>query len=124
MTWYFHTLQNYAIFHTRSRRREFFTFFGFHLLFLLMAVLLDIIFLGSNNIGKLTSLSTMYILVTFIPALAVTVRRLHDIGKTGMWLSMAFIPVFGWIYLLILLVQKSQKSVNEWGICPRRIRNA
>jgi uncharacterized membrane protein YhaH (DUF805 family) len=58
-------------------------------------------------------------LFIFIPSLAVGVRRLHDIGKSGwMWL-IAFIPLAGAIWLLILFCEDSEPGSNNWGDNPK-----
>ncbi len=51
-------------------------------------------------------LANLYSLIVFIPSLAIGVRRLHDIGKSGWWILLGFIPIVGWIWLIILFAQK------------------
>jgi type II secretory pathway component PulC len=70
-----------------------------------MFVLFNIIF---SSIATLVSpkLSMLYSLFIFIPALAVTVRRLHDVGKSGWMIFITFIPLIGVFWLLILLFRK------------------
>jgi len=63
-------------------------------------------------------LSTLYTLATFLPSLAVTVRRLHDIGRSGWWMLISVIPIIGWIVYLIWLVRDSQLAVNQYGSNP------
>ena len=67
----------------------------------------------------LMAIVTILGLVHFIPSLAVTVRRLHDTGKSGWWLLIAFIPFIGAIVLLVFLVQDSHPGTNEWGPNPK-----
>ena len=47
--------------------------------------------------------------------MALTVRRLHDTGKSAWWLLFLFLTGFGFIFLLFFLAQKSQPFDNEWG---------
>ena len=54
----------------------------------------------------------------FLPSLAVAVRRLHDIGKSGWWYLIVFIPFIGWIWLLILFCTPSDPNTNEYGTNP------
>lgn len=63
----------------------------------------------------------LYILTAFIPGLAVTVRRLHDVGKSGWMYFIILIPIFGPIWLLFLLFTESQKGPNKWGENPKEI---
>ena len=52
---------------------------------------------------------------TFLPSLAVTVRRLHDIGKSGFWYFISLVPYIGSFVLLILTCMDSQPRPNQWG---------
>jgi len=53
--------------------------------------------------------------------LAVSVRRLHDIGKSGWWFFITFIPLVGGILLLIWFCANSQKGKNKWGTNPKEV---
>lgn len=59
----------------------------------------------------------LYSVVMIIPLLAVDVRRLHDIGKSGKWLFMALVPIAGWIWLIVQYVKPSAGD-NQWGLAP------
>jgi len=63
----------------------------------------------------------IYALAMFIPGLAVGVRRLHDVGKSGWMLLIALIPLIGAIWLLVLMVTDSQQGTNKWGENPKEI---
>ena len=67
----------------------------------------------SNGVG--TSLSV----TTFLPSLAVTVRRLHDTNRSGWWILLEFIPLFGWLALFIFLVQDGTPGTNRHGPDPK-----
>lgn len=54
-------------------------------------------------------------LALLIPSLAVTVRRLHDIGKGGGWIFISLIPFIGAIWLLILVIMKGEPGENRFG---------
>ena len=54
-------------------------------------------------------------LALLIPSLAVTVRRLHDIGKGGGWIFISLIPFIGAIWLLILLIMQGELDENRFG---------
>ncbi|GIS08088.1 MAG: aminopeptidase [Flavobacteriales bacterium] len=88
-----------------------------------MFVLFNIVIFKSASIIS-PKISMLYSLFIFIPALAVTVRRLHDVGKSGWMLLIIFIPLIGPIWLLYLLLQKGD-SLNEFfandnSICARQ----
>lgn len=112
MDWYFKCWQQYADFSGRARRKEFWMFYLINLLFAFIAGFLDGIF-------DLTLLSVIYPVLIFIPALSVSIRRLHDAGKSG-WMYLIFlIPIIGSIWLLILLCTNSQPGRNKWGDNPK-----
>ena len=54
-----------------------------------------------------------------MPSIAVMVRRLHDIGKSGWWYFIALIPLAGPIWLIVLLATDSQEGTNEYGVNPK-----
>ncbi len=56
-----------------------------------------------------------------MPTLAVSVRRLHDIGRSGWWLLIAFIPLIGAIVLLIFMVLDSKPNNNDYGESPKQV---
>ena len=56
-------------------------------------------------------------LVLFLPGLAVAVRRLHDIGRSGWWYLIAFVPIIGFIVLLVWFT-KASDGPNEYGAAP------
>lgn len=59
----------------------------------------------------------IFTLVSFIPGLSVTVRRLHDTGRNAVYILFALIPVVGWIILMIMLCGTSDND-NSWGPAP------
>ena len=61
----------------------------------------------------------IYCLAIIIPGLAVGVRRLHDIGKSGWNCLIGLIPFFGWIILLVWFCKDSQAGKNKWGSNPK-----
>lgn len=61
-------------------------------------------------------------LVLLLPGLGLSVRRLHDIGKSGWWVLLGFIPVVGAIILIIWFAQNSQMQDNQYGPVPNLAR--
>lgn len=66
-------------------------------------------------------LGVLYGLAVLIPGIAVGVRRLHDTGRTGLWLLAGFIPVIGFILLLVFMVQDSEPGPNQYGPNPKGV---
>tara|TARA_B100000795_G_C22728296_1_gene410342 strand:+ start:432 stop:761 length:330 start_codon:yes stop_codon:yes gene_type:complete len=107
MNYYFKVLNNYATFSGRARRKEYWMFFLFNSIF---AFLFGLVcgLLGVPDLAQL------YSLAMFIPSIAVGVRRMHDVGKSGWFL---LIP----IYNFILTVSEGEKQVNQYGADPKQI---
>jgi len=96
------------------------------MIFVIAATILDNV-LGLTQVISITdeiSYGPIYIiygLAVFIPGLAVIVRRLHDVGKSG-WMYLIFlIPLVGSIWLLVLLVTDSKPGENKWGPNPKEV---
>jgi uncharacterized membrane protein YhaH (DUF805 family) len=58
-------------------------------------------------------LSALFSMATFLPGIAVTARRLHDIDRSGWWQLLYFLPVLGWIILILFCVEPGQS--NRYG---------
>ena len=119
MNWYLSVLKKYTVFSGRARRKEYWMFALFNMIFAFLAMILDNLLgttTGDVNIGFLY---TIYALAVFIPALAVAVRRLHDVGKSGWWFFIIFVPLVGSIWYIVLVVTDSQPGENEYGLNPK-----
>lgn len=113
----------YITFSGRAQRSEFWWFVLFFLVGQMIAGAADSAIFG-NNVVMLGGMEFSYnagyfgnifALITFLPAWAVEVRRLHDIGKSGWWLLLLLIPLIGFIILLIWLIRKGTDGDNEYG---------
>lgn len=114
MDWYLTVLKKYAVFSGRARRTEYWMFFLFNFVFSLVLTFVDGL-LGTVFLG------VIYGLAVLIPGIAVTVRRLHDTGRSGWWILIGFIPLIGMIVLLVFTLLDSQKSDNEYGPDPKNV---
>ena len=121
MNWYLKVLKQYADFSGRARRKEYWMFTLFNIIFIVVATVLDNV-LGLTA-GELPYgvFYFLYALAILIPGLAVTVRRLHDVGKSGWMLLVVLIPLVGAIWLLILEVTDSNPGENQYGQNPKEI---
>ena len=63
----------------------------------------------------------IYSLGIVIPSIAVTVRRLHDTGRSGWWVPIGIVPIIGTIVLVVFTVQGSQQGDNQHGPNPKMI---
>lgn len=108
--------EKYATFKGRASRLEYTCFFIFE--FVIVALTgLQYAFLGSDKfLGSMaTRLQLLCCYGLCIPLFAVTVRRLHDIGKSGMLALLTFSPGIGFFISVFLLMAESQKSDNDYG---------
>jgi uncharacterized membrane protein YhaH (DUF805 family) len=114
MNWYLDVLKNkYAVFTGRARRKEYWMFFLFNLLIGLGIAIVEAI-IGTGGI-----LGIVFSLAMLIPGIAVTVRRLHDTGRSGWWILISLVPVIGWIVLLVFMVLEGHPGDNEYGPDPK-----
>ncbi|MTI94746.1 MAG: DUF805 domain-containing protein [Firmicutes bacterium] len=113
MSWYIAVLKKYADFNGRARRMEYWMFVLFNVIFAIVAAIID------QLLGTYMVIYVLYMLAVLIPGLAVFVRRLHDIGKSGWWFFISLVPIIGGIWLLILLLTDSQPGTNEYGANPK-----
>ena len=113
MYWYLEVLKKYAVFYGRARRTEYWMFVLFNFI-IAMAISIVESLLGSPGF-----IGMLYGLAVFIPSLAVSVRRLHDTGRSGLWLLIAFVPLIGFIVLLVFMVQDSEYGQNQYGPNPK-----
>ncbi|MFW6691363.1 DUF805 domain-containing protein [Streptomyces sp. MAR4 CNX-425] len=109
--------RKYADFTGRARRREFWSFLP--LVLLPAAALVGAALLSGSD--AVWFALTSYVLVTFLPSLAASVRRLHDVGRSGWWwLLTAFVP-FGGVVVLVFLLLDSEARDNDHGPCPKAV---
>lgn len=119
MSWYLAALKNYAYFGGRARRKEYWMFFLFNMIFACAAIILDnVLGIAIESIGY-GPLYGLYLLAIIIPSLAVVVRRLHDVGKSGWMILLSFIPIIGAIWLLVLMLTDSEPGDNRFGLNPK-----
>ena len=118
MNWYLEVLKKYAVFSGRARRKEYWFFVLFNAIFAIAAMILDnILGLAIEDVGY-GPFYILYALATIVPGVAVSVRRLHDIGKSGWYILLAFIPCVGAIILLIFDLTPGDTGDNEYGPDP------
>ncbi len=110
--------KNYVNFNGRSRRSELWWFILFNIIIQIIIIIL------ANLITKnLMFLSYIYSLIIFLPGLSLVIRRLHDIGKSGWYIFIAFIPIVGIFILLYFYCLDSENQSNEYGESPKYGKN-
>ncbi|GAB1403800.1 hypothetical protein MASR1M74_09780 [Lentimicrobium sp.] len=113
MNRYFSVFKSFADFKGRAGRSEFWMFYYINFLLFSIAVLLDDII--GFRVNSYLCLVVLFALLILTPSLAVAVRRLHDIGKSGRYLFLGLIPVVGIVWLLVLLSRPGQIAENTYG---------
>lgn len=121
MNWYLKVIaENYVNFDGRARRKEYWMFTLIH-----FTIMIGIVFISGafSNVSDSFSIPIIllmfYFLGTFLPSIAVTIRRLHDTGKSGWYYLVSFIPYIGGIWLLVLTIIEGDSGPNEYGPDPK-----
>ncbi len=113
--------ENFANFSGRARREE---YWYYSLAVFVISAILSVLS-KAGIVGVIFSiLSFLFSLCILIPGIAVSVRRLHDTGRSGWWLLLCLIPLIGSIVLLVFMVTEGQKGENKWGDDPKKEVNA
>jgi uncharacterized membrane protein YhaH (DUF805 family) len=97
----------YIQYEGRARRKE---FWFFHLFSLICGTLLNMV---------IPPLGTVYALAALVPSTCLTIRRLHDIGRSGWWYLLSCVPFIGLLILLIWFCHDSQPGENQYGPYPK-----
>ena len=118
--------KHYACFKGRARRSEYLSFilFNFIVSFVLSGIgriIANLLPITDEYHLSIAEGSMLYIwnLAIFIPLLALSVRRLHDIGKSGWSYLISFIPLVGWIIYLVWVFKDSESGANKYGDSPK-----
>ena len=111
MEYFTGALKKYADFTGRARRKGYWMFILFYMIFYVLLAVVD------SLIGTML-LSSLYALAMFIPTISIAARRLHDTGRTGWWQLIAIIPLLGAIILIVFLVQDGHEE-NKFGTNPK-----
>ena len=113
-------LSKYFDFQGRARRSEYWYFILFIMLAVFTLSFAEGFYYGyTGQYFEEVILVNIFYLFVAIPSIAVSVRRLHDIGRTGWWILISFIPIIGTIILLIWHCTDGEKDTNIYGISPK-----
>ncbi len=119
MNYYIEVMKKYAVFTGRARRKEFWMFtLIYTLIFIVLSVVDGIIGTGAM-LFETGLLSGIFSLVSLCPSIAVTIRRLHDIDRSGWWILIGLVPIAGVIVLIIFAAKDGQPGSNQYGSNPK-----
>jgi uncharacterized membrane protein YhaH (DUF805 family) len=116
MHWYTDVIKKYAVFDGRAARPE---YWWFALINLIIASAIDLVFSVIAGRGTGQVVGDLYWLAVLLPVLGVGIRRLHDTNRTGWWVLLIFIPIIGWIVLIVFLATASDPGSNRYGPNPQ-----
>lgn len=120
MEWYLKVVRdNYANFTGRARRKEYWMFALFNGIFILGIMLVSGGIAAATDMPAIMGLYMIYVLGVLVPSLAVVVRRLHDVGKSGWFYLIGLIPLIGPIWIFVLLVTEGDTGPNQYGPDPK-----
>jgi uncharacterized membrane protein YhaH (DUF805 family) len=101
----------YATFSGRAERPEYWYWVLFNVLVGIVLSLIQLIV--SHTSGQV--LGVVFDLATILPSIAVVARRLHDTDHSGWWQLLAFVPMIGWIILIVWLCRSGTPGGNRFG---------
>ncbi len=121
---------NYVNFRGRARRKEYWGYFLFWLIAMLALAIAGLAVdaaMGNLDSGMEVpvigfALPGLFLVGTFLPGLAVTIRRLHDIGLSGWFYLLILLPSVGGLIVFVLTLIPSQKHENKWGPVPAGLK--
>lgn len=119
MNWYLEPFKKYAVCAGRARRKEYWYFVFFNIIISVCLFAVDGI-IGSYDakIG-LGLFGSIYILAILLPSICVSVRRLHDTGRSGWWMLIVCVPLIGPMILLVFMLLDSKLGRNKYGRNPK-----
>jgi uncharacterized membrane protein YhaH (DUF805 family) len=122
MDWFLTVLKRYAEFNGRSRRKEYWMFTLYNSVIFVVLYLAGLLTMMKGSIAAVFFvLAIVYWLAVLVPSLAVSIRRLHDIDKSGWFLLVGFIPLVGGIVLLIFVCLDGTPGDNRFGPNPKAV---
>jgi uncharacterized membrane protein YhaH (DUF805 family) len=107
--------QNYVNFTGRAPRSGYWYWVLFYVIVSIVTGVIDFVAFSDAAVSPLNSLASLALL---LPSLAVAVRRLHDIDRSGWWVLLWFIPIIGWIILIIWHCTLGTPGPNRFGPDP------
>lgn len=119
MNWYLKAYKQYADFSGRARRKECWVFWVCNSIIYILLLLLELFLAGGTNQMPYGVFRTLAILFALIPGLALIVRRLHDVGKSGWMILIILIPFVGFVWITVLSLMDGQPGPNQWGPDPK-----
>ncbi|MBW2658372.1 MAG: DUF805 domain-containing protein [Deltaproteobacteria bacterium] len=130
--YFVNTLKNkYAAFKGRATRSEYWYFALYSMIIAIILAIIDWMIINpllgvqpGPESNSTSLLGTIFNLAILIPSLALSIRRLHDIGKNGWWVLLALVPIVNFIGIFVILyffTRDSQPGENQYGPNPKEV---
>lgn len=114
MKWYWNAItKHYVDFKGRARRKEYW-------MFILINMVITLPLAALKGTFELVWPYYVYHLVILLPSIAIIIRRLHDVGKSGWWTLGLFVPFLNF-YVIYLFCCNGEKGLNAWGPSPKAV---
>lgn len=104
--------RKYVVFDGRATRSEFWWWVLFTIVAQLAAIAID------TTLFDAPTLQWLFGLAVLLPGIAVSVRRLHDLDKSGVWYLLVLVPIIGPLVLIFFFVQRGTEGANQYGADP------
>jgi len=114
----FKALKKYAVFSGRASRSEYWLFFLLMIAALLLSYPVDRAMGTLNFANDIGLIEACLYLFFLLPSLGVSVRRLHDINRTGWWVLIQLVPFVGFIIMIIFACLRGTEGDNKYGPNP------
>ena len=113
MNSYINVLKKYAVFTGRASRKEFWMFILINFIISIVLTMGEVAMGGPGIVGMI------YSLLVLLPAIGVSIRRMHDTNRSGWWILTWLIPILGIAFMVFFGVQDSQPGDNQYGPNPK-----
>lgn len=118
LSWYGLVWKRAMDFGGRSRRKEYWWFSLINLIVIFVMMMIDATIMGQTA-GGIGIFYLLYVLFSFVPSLSLTIRRLHDVGKSGWWILIGLIPLLGILIFFLFAIRDSEPFTNRYGPNPK-----
>ena len=109
-------INKYALFKGRANRSEFWLFALVNVAISIVYRILVSVLAGSTAATLIVSIIVgVFALAILVPGIALSVRRMHDVGKGGGWIFISFVPIIGSIWFLVLCIKEGDPAANRFG---------
>jgi uncharacterized membrane protein YhaH (DUF805 family) len=115
MNWYLEVWRKGLDIHGRASRTEYWMFTLFNFIFVCCAAIMDNVVGTTFGYLPYGFIYLVYMVAVLIPSFTVTIRRLHDVGKSGWMLLLLLIPFIGAVWIFVLTILDSEPGNNRFG---------